>query len=164
MNFPILALAALIPLVIGFVWYHPKVLGNAWAAAADMTDEKMKGANMLVIFGLTYFLSLMLAVMMQTIVIHQFHVGSTLMQDPTFSEEGSALNLYYKDFMDKYGQNFRTFKHGALHGVLAAVFLALPIIAINAMFERRSFKYVAINLGYWAVSLGIMGGIVCAYA
>jgi hypothetical protein len=30
--------AALIPTVIGFLWYNPKVFGNAWMAAADMTE------------------------------------------------------------------------------------------------------------------------------
>lgn len=26
-------------LVVGFVWYNPKVFGNAWMKAAGMTDE-----------------------------------------------------------------------------------------------------------------------------
>jgi hypothetical protein len=28
-NLAIIALAALIPLVVGFIWYHPKILGTA---------------------------------------------------------------------------------------------------------------------------------------
>jgi hypothetical protein len=42
--------------------------------------------------------------------------------------------------------------------------LALPIIGINALFERRGFKYIAINVGYWVVSMAIMGGIICQFA
>ena len=45
---------------------------------------------------------------------------------------------------------------------LAALFVALPIIGINALFERKSAKYVALHLGYWAISLALMGGVICA--
>ena len=63
--------------------------------------------------------------------------------------------------MEKYGSNFRTFKHGVLHGVIGAITIALPVIGINALFERRSFKYVLISGGYWIVTFMIMGGIIC---
>jgi hypothetical protein len=39
----------------------------------------------------------------------------------------------------------------------------LPIISIIAMFERKSVKYIAINSGYWIVTLAIMGGIICQW-
>jgi hypothetical protein len=42
---------------------------------------------------------------------------------------------------------FRTFKHGALHGFLSGLFLALPIIGTNALFER-SFKYTLVTGGF----------------
>ena len=161
-NYAFLFVAALIPLVIGSVWYHPKVFGNAWAKVADMTEEKMKNANMLVIFGLTYVLSVLAAFVLSMLVVHQMHIYSALMNDPSLMEEGSELNLYVKDFMAKYGTNFRTFKHGALHGFMTGLFFAMPVLAINAMFERKGFKYVAINAGYWMVSLALMGGILSA--
>jgi len=41
--------------------------------------------------------------------------------------------------------------------------LALPIIAVSSLFERRSWKYIAIHGGYWVLSLGIMGGIISAF-
>lgn len=162
-NYAFLFVAALIPLVIGGVWYHPKVFGNAWAKAADMTEEKIKNANMLVIFGLTYVLSVMAALIISMLVIHQAHVYSSLMSEPSLMEEGSELNLYVKDFMEKYGNNFRTFKHGAFHGFFAGLFLAMPVLAVNALFERKGFKYIAINAGYWMVSFALMGGLLCAF-
>ena len=54
-------LAALIPMVIGFVWYNPKVFGNAWMTATGMTEEKAKGANMIMIFSLSYVFSVLVA-------------------------------------------------------------------------------------------------------
>ena len=65
--------------------------------------------------------------------------------------------------MAKYGNNFRTFSHGAVHGVLAGLFFVLPVMGTNAMFERKGFKYIAINVGYWIVTLAIMSGIVCGW-
>jgi hypothetical protein len=67
-------------------------------------------------------------------------------------------------FLEKYGNEFRTFKHGLLHGVISAISIALPILGIVALFERKSAKYIFIHLGYWVITLGIMGGIICAYA
>lgn len=163
-NFPILLLAALIPLVVGMVWYHPKVMGTAWMKHAGMTEEKIAGANMAVIFGLTYVLSFMLAIMLNTIVIHQGGIYSTLANNPGFGQEGSDIDTFIKDFMAKYGTNFRTFKHGAFHGVLASLFFVLPVMGVNALFERQGWRYIAINTGYWLLALALMGGIICAYA
>ena len=55
-NFLAVLVAAVSTLVVGFVWYHPKVFGTAWMKEADMTEDKMKGANMGLIFGLAVFL------------------------------------------------------------------------------------------------------------
>jgi len=38
--------------------------------ATGLTEEKMKGANMAVVFGVSFVLSLMLSVILQTVVIH----------------------------------------------------------------------------------------------
>lgn len=69
----------------------------------------------------------------------------------------------YAAFMADYGNVFRTFKHGALHGTIAGIFIALPIIGTNALVERKSAKYIFINAGYWVVTLAIMGAIVCGW-
>lgn len=69
----------------------------------------------------------------------------------------------YVAFMADYGTAFRTFKHGALHGFMAGLFLALPVIGTNALYERKSFKYTLVTGGFWIVCFMIMGGIVCAW-
>ncbi|MBX2926723.1 MAG: DUF1761 domain-containing protein [Saprospiraceae bacterium] len=162
-NFVFIFVAALIPLLVGGLWYHPKVFGTAWAKAAGVTDEQLKSANMLLIFGLTYVLGIFAALALSGMVIHQAHIYSVLMNEPGLNEAGSELNTYVTDFMAKYGDRFRTFKHGAFHGVLAGIMFALPILGINALFDRKGFKYIAINTGFWIVSLALMGGVLCAY-
>lgn len=163
-DFLILALAALAPMVMGFIWYNPKVLGTAWMKASGITEEKMKGANMALIFGVSYLLSFFLALSINFMVIHQFHLQSILINEPGFSEAGSEVNNLMASFLEKYGSNFRTFKHGSFHGILSGLFLALPILGTNALFERKGFKYIAINCGYWIITMGLMGGIICQFA
>jgi hypothetical protein len=163
-NFKILLLAALVPMILGFIWYNPKVFGTAWMKAAGVTPESAKGANMALIFGLSFVFSFLLATATQFLVIHQYHLYSTLMKEPGFGEPGSEINNLITDFMNKYGHNFRTFGHGFVHGLLSGIFIVLPVLGINALFERKGFKYILINVGYWTITLALMGGIICAWS
>jgi len=163
-NIVITAVAALIPMVLGFIWYNPKVFGTAWMNACGFTEEDLKGGNMAVIFILSYVFSFFLAFILNTYVIHQFGFFSTLYSDPDLLVEGTELNKYAQDFMAKYGSNFRTFKHGALHGAMAGLMVVLPVLGTNALFERKGFKYIAVNVGYWVVCLALMGGAICQFA
>ncbi|RKE98796.1 DUF1761 domain-containing protein [Ichthyenterobacterium magnum] len=156
-NFLAILVAAVSALVVGAVWYNPKVFGNSWMQAAEMTQEKMQGANMAKIFILAFIFAILLALALQALAIHQTGVISLIGGDPS-----QALPSY-QAFMDDYGNDFRTFKHGALHGVISGIFIALPILGTNALFERKSAKYIFINSGYWIVTLGIMGAIVCGW-
>lgn len=150
--------AALVTLPIGFIWYNPKVFGNVWMRETGMTEEKAKGANMIKMFGLMLLFSFILAFMLPTIVIHQ--VGALQL---TGGDPNAALPSYHA-FIADYANHFRTFKHGALHGSMLGLMIILPTMAINALFERKSAKYVMINAGYFIVSLAIMGGIICQWA
>ena len=155
--------ATLVPLVMGFIWYNPKVLGTAWMSAAGLTEEKLKGANMAVIFLISLLFSFLLAFQIQYMVIHQFHYYSILVGEKEFMDSKSGLWGSINDFMTAYGDRFRTFKHGAFHGFINALTVILPVLAINALFERKSWKYIWINWGYWAICFMIMGGIICAW-
>jgi hypothetical protein len=77
-------------------------------------------------------------------------------------ESGSAEMIAFNDLMTQYGGNFRTFGHGAGHGVMFTVLFVLPLIAINALFERRGWKYIFIHTGFWLINLALMGGLLCA--
>ena len=157
LNFPAILVAAVSALVVGFIWYNPKVFGNTWMKEAGMTDEAIKGGNMAKIFILAFIFAVLLAMTMMQMSIHQTGALSLIGGD------ASKALPSYTAFMADYGDAFRTYKHGALHGVLAGFFVALPIIGTNALFERKSGKYIVINAGYWVVTLGIMGAIVCGW-
>jgi hypothetical protein len=95
--------------------------------------------------------------MMPMLTIHQMGASQLMGGDPT-----KALPSYAA-FINDYTDAYRSIKHGAIHGFTAGMFLAMPIIAINGLFERKSWKYIAIHVGYWIVVMTIMGAIVCAW-
>lgn len=154
-NFLSLLLAAISTLVVGFVWYHPKVFGTIWMKESGMTEEKMKGSNMIIIFGVSIVYAIFISIVLQMLVIHQFGALGMIGGDITTAKPS------YEAFMADYGTAFRTFKHGALHGFMTGLFMILPVIGVGALYERRSFKYVLVSGGYWIVSFIIMGGIIC---
>ncbi len=161
-NFLILLVSALVPLIIGFIWYGP-LFKNAWMKQMGFTEESMKGANMPLIFGLCYVLGLAISAGLMPVVVHQMGIFSTLAGEPGFNEKTGEAFSSFLTLMEQYGDRFRDFKHGTLHGGLTGFFIAMPILAIQAMFERKSFKYIAINSGYWIITLAIMGGIICQW-
>ena len=156
-NFLAILIAALSTLFIGFIWYSDKVFGTVWMREAGLNKEQMENGNRIKILILSFLYSFFLAFMMQFIVIHQFGAMGMIGGDPT-----KALPSY-TNFMADYGIAFRSFKHGAFHGFMAGVLFALPIVAINSLFERKSWKYIAIHAGYWIITLMVMGAIVCGW-
>lgn len=163
MNIYAILVSTLVPMIIGAIYYNPKLLGNAWMQSAGLTQDQLKGSNMAKILTMTLIYSFLASTALTMMVIHQLHIGSTLMGEPGMTDPNSEVSLYMKNFMDTYGDRFRTFKHGAFHGGMTSIFFVLPMIAIPAMFERKSAKYILIHAGYWFISLCIMGGIICAW-
>ena len=158
-NFLAILVAALSSFVVGFIWYNPKVFGTIWMREAGITPEQGQKGNMLKIFGLTFVYSFMIAFFMPSIVIHQMGAMG-MIGGLSFIESAKPS---FAAFIADYGDAFRTYQHGALHGTITGVFLALPIISINGLFEQKSWKYMAIQAGYWIVILMVMGAIICGW-
>ncbi len=116
-------------LVMGFIWYHPKVFGTAWMAATGMTEEKAKEANMAKTFGISFVVACILAFYLN---------GPTTAHDP---------------------QSLSPFVHGAFHGALVGFFVAMPPLLTNGLFEQRNMTGTLINIGYWIVTMAVIGGI-----
>lgn len=156
-NFLAVLVSALSTLIVGSIWYSDKLFGNVWMQEAGLNKDEMQKGNMLKIFGLTFVYSLLISFFMQLIVIHQNGAISAAMDIKDI--DPSVLQNY----LNAYGQTYRTFKHGALHGFLASLFFASPLIAINSLFERKSWKYIAVHAGYWTITLMVMGAIICGW-
>lgn len=152
---PVAAVAALL---IGALWYNPKIgFGNVWMRESGMTEEKMKSGKMGIIFGLSLLFAALLAMLLMNFTNHQWGAFGMIGAEPELAKPS------FEAFMNDYGTAYRTFKHGALHGSMFGIMGALPIIGTIALFERKSAKYIFVNSGYWIVTLTIMGGIICAW-
>ena len=138
-NWLAIVAASILPLVTGFLWYGP-LFGKAWMKESGMTEEKAKTMNPAKTYGLAVLMAFFVAFFIWPMV---FTGGGPGMEHGT--------------------EAFLTFKHGALHGSMVGLFVALPVLATNALFEMKSFKYVAINAGYWVVTMALMGGIINAW-
>lgn len=159
-NFAALFIAAIVTLVTGFIWYSPKVFGTIWMKENNLTQEELRKGNMLKIFGLTYVFSLMITMTLMYLTIHQSGAIGMVGGPPLMDSAKPS----FAAFMADYGMAYRTFKHGALHGFMSGLFFAFPLIGINGLFERKSWKYIFIHAGYWILTLTLMGGIICGFA
>ena len=58
--------------------------------------------------------------------------------------------------------DFDTFAHGAWHGTFMAITVGTPVIVINGLFGRKSWRNILITIFYWIITLALMGGILDA--
>ena len=123
-------IAALIPMIVGFIYYHKALLGKPWMDSLGFTEADLKGGNMAIIMGVSLLMSFM-------------------------------MSMYLLMNVDGPGQEgeFDTFKHGALHGTILAIMVAIPVLVTNGLFERKNFKNLAINALYWVITFALMGGV-----
>jgi len=156
-------LTAFIPIAIGAIWYSNALFGKAWMRATGITEEKQKSANMVLILGLSYVFGIMLSFAMMQWSIHQFSTQGLFATQEGFAEGTGPYFEYFKNFMSQYGGVHRTFGHGAAHGLIGGLSIALPLISINALFEQRGWKYILIHVGYWIITLMLMCGVLCQF-
>lgn len=138
-NWLAVVIAALMPMIIGFIYYHPKTLGGAWMRSNGFTLESLGTGPKPVLYGVALGLSLMLSMW--------------LMANVTGPGQLTAPD----------GHSYATFGHGVVHGIIISLFVLLPVLGTLSIFERRGWNWVFVNLGYWIATLSVMGGILSAW-
>ena len=147
--------ASLSTVLVGWIWYHPKVFGSIWMKESGVKmGEGSK--NMAVMVGGSVVYAFLISTVIMGLSIHQMGAFGMI-----GGGSGDVNNPAYKAFMAEFGTAFRTFKHGALHGAIAGLFFALLVIGTGALYEGRSFKYTLVTGGFWVVACSIMGAIIC---
>lgn len=141
-NWLAILVATLMPMIIGFIYYHPKVLGGIWMRANGFDPSNMGTGPKPIQWLVAVVLSLMLAFWCRV----QF-----------FDVHQTSLNF------DGTPKDWVTFQHGLAHGIFYGLLLVLPVFGTNAIFERRSLTYVLVNVGYWVVTLAAVCAIVCGW-
>ena len=165
MNYLVITLTALVPLFVGFIWYNNAFgFGKIWMAETGLSEEKMRSDfNPLKLFGTVYLLGILMALAMTPMVIHQFGFRSLLAGVAGINDSETEAGRVYAYVMENFAGQYRSFGHGALHGCMTGILLVFPVLAINALFERKSWKYIFIHLGFWVITLALMGAILCRY-
>ncbi len=98
-----------------------------------ITEADLNKGNMGIIFGVSLLMSFLLSMFL-------------LVNVDGPSQEGE----------------FDTFKHGAFHGILISLMVAMPVLVTNGLFERKNFKNIAINTFYWIITISLMAGVLDA--
>ncbi len=134
--------ATLMPMAIGFIYYHPKVLGGVWMRANGLTTESIGTGPKPIMYLAATVLAFMLSFWcrLQFMDVHQ-----------------TSLNP------DGTPKDWVTFGHGIAHGIFYGLLVVLPIFGTNAIFEKRSLSYVLVNVGYWTITLAAICAIVCGW-
>lgn len=125
--------AALIPMILGMIWFHPKVFGDAWMKGANLNPEYAKGANMPLLSAVGFVMALIITSFLKSYAI--FH-------------EGAAD---------------ATFLHGAFHGLVLGGMLGIPTLISANLWERKSLSYYVIISVFWLICFALMGGIMFAW-
>ncbi len=157
-----LFIAAAIPMVLGAIWFSPRVLGS-WVGN---TNNDGKGHGPMTYVG-SFVFCLMLAFIMNLIAVHDSWIQGALyyLNHGGAPEPGSESAKWLAFYNDNLMASNHTFKHGAFHGFLiSGLFIALPIVANNALYSGRGWKYIVANASYWIACLSLMGGVVAAMA
>lgn len=129
-NWLSILVASLIPMLLGFIYYHAKVFGKVWMKSLGKTEEDFKGTNMLVVFGVSIIMSFLLSIFL----------------------------INFNNSPGQEGE-FDTFLHGAWHGAFIGILVAMPVLVTNGLFELKNFRNLAINTVFWILTLALMGGV-----
>lgn len=144
-NFMALICAALIPMIMGFVYYHPSVMGSAWMKANGFTKEGIGTGPKPAMYLLALLMSFMLAFFMWGWVTGGGGIDTFQVTDPVD------------------GHSYVTFGHGVFHGIAFSIMVLLPVFITMKIFEKRNWAWAFINWGYWSITVILMNGILSAW-
>ncbi len=159
-NWYIIPITAFLPLILGYVWYHPNVLGQK---LADINGETIAGKKSWGKIILIYIFSFLLAYVLTLMSVHQSAIFQLFFMDPELANTQSEYSAFINEFMEKYGHRHRSFGHGMIHGAEAGLMFGLALIGITTLMQNKSLKSVWIHIVFWVLCCSLMGGMTCAF-
>ena len=121
--------------VLGGIWYSPTLFGKAWMSENKMTIEDVKKGNAAKIYGWAFILSLLMAA----------NLGMYLADGPSTCPADCVQKT--------------DIKWGTIAGFLSGLWPFCGL-AIVALFEHKTARYIFINGGYLLIALTLMGAII----
>jgi len=141
LNYLAIAVAALVPTIIGAIYYGP-LFEKQWLDSMGKTKEEMVPKNMALTYGGALVMAFLLSMSLK-MIMEMMHRGV---------ENGEMVF-----------NSFHTFKHGLLHGAFTCIFLIIPVVVSLSLFQGRSGKNILLNVVYWIITCALMGGILDAW-
>lgn len=154
-------IAAFIPTVLGLLWYSPMLFGGTWRRLSGTAEIKTTALKLALFLVVSFAVSFFLSVLLVSNTIHQMGVMGTMAGEVDFGKEGSASTAVFNDFMKIYGDKFRSYPHGALHGAFLSLFGFMPMFGLIAMRERKGWAYFGVHAIFWLICTTAMGAVVC---
>lgn len=155
LNYTAFLLIAFIPLMIAYIWYHPKLGMTNWAGEPNL--PKLRPLQILWAF----ILSITIVYGYINLVIHQMGFYELFFTD--IMKGSTEAQQIVDEFLAKYGDKHRSFGHGVFHGAINAVVFALPFIGFHALLGQKSSKFIWLHFLYWLITSMIIGGLIAAF-
>lgn len=127
LNWAAYAVAVVAQMVIGYLWFHPAVMGKMWAQANGKSIEEMKPKNPGLVYGVT-----MLYTLLNTLFLMVQVVGP-----------------------GQEDVQYHTVKHGLFHALLFSAMVILPVLGTPALHEGKSRNWMLVQFSYWFVRVSV---------
>lgn len=123
-------LAAVVSMILGFLWYGPMVLGKPWMKEKGFTVESMKKAQkeMGKLYGLSFVVSLI-----------------------------TAYVLAHVMFLSQNYFNYQAIQTGLTTGFWVWLGFMMPVQLTATIFGSKNWKLFGIDTGYQLISILGMG-------
>lgn len=130
--------AAIAGFFVGGAWYSPMLMGKVWMTAAGVSKETLAEGDKRKIYG-----AALVALLIMSYCLAAFIASP-------------GAQLVSAEF-------FNSSQQGAFYGMLAGLGWISCAFVVVGLFEHRPWQYMAVNGGYWIVTMTVMGGIIGAW-
>lgn len=134
-NWLAILVAAVVSMVVGFLWYSPVLFAKPWMKLSGMTKDKIAKSDMAKTYGISFVVAIVTAFVLS-------HVISLSMNFFHYSGLSTGLN---SAFWMWFG-------------------FVMPVQLTSSLFDGRSFNLFLINTGYQLASLLAMGLVIGLWA
>lgn len=135
-NWLAFAAAVVAQVVIGFLWFHPSVMGSVYAKARGISIEELKPKNPGMTYGITILMTLFYTMFLVSWV--------------TGPGQDTAPD----------GHSYHTIQHGLVHSIVFLLMVLIPVFSAPALYERRGWNWFLVQVGYWFLRTAAAAGII----
>ncbi len=134
-NWAAMGVAFVAQMLVGYIWFHPAVMGKMWAKSNGKTFEEMKPKNPGLVYGITILYTL----------IFIFWIAANV----TGPGQDTAPD----------GHSFHTFQHGLVHALVLTIMVIIPVLGTPSLHEGKPKGWMIAQSGYWFIRLAVAAGI-----